>query len=233
MPIRKGLGPCGLIPPALLTEPWPPSVSRARDSLEDSAKGRGGEVRRGQRRSARKMFDLAGALAVRGIKTGKKDDLIESYALFLDIAESEHEERFLRHRAPSLHNATTVLLRLPSRPAVMLASRLAVAALKAVVDSGEAAVFEAMRSTATLIEQRQQALSRPVGLRWTLTASALVPVETRGFAMLSTLPGRIEGPWPGVRSALVDFGFNPPESSPIPGSIVASPTARRIAVASA
>lgn len=179
------------------------------------------------------MFDLAGALAVRGMRGGSKADLIEAYALFLDIAESENEERFLRHRAPALHNATTVLLRLPSRPAVALASRLAIAALKAVVESAESTIKEAVRLTAKQIEQRSEALSRPVGLRWTLTASALIPVEARGFAMLQTLPERIEGPWPGVRAALSDFGFVPPESSPIPGSIVASPSTRRIAVASA
>lgn len=180
-------------------------------------------------RSALVPFNLAGALALRGLRGGEAAtaDLVEATELFNLIAASEHGEKFEHYRGLALFNATVCMQALPTRAAKKVAAELLLRAVEAIGD----AITDGIRQTIAAKVAELEAATRPLRLAWR-NPSTLAAAEPDARAIIPKLP-RIEGTWTDVSSELLDHGLFAPRNLHLPlecRRIVAQPRIQVIKV---
>lgn len=222
LPLGREIPGCPLrVPPGIPQGcPWPPTVDQARRQFDSL---------RNPMRSALVPFNLAGALALRGIRGGETAtaDLVEATELFNLIAASEHGEKFQHYRGLALFNATTCMQALPTREAKKVAAELLLRAVEAIGDS----ITEGIRSAIAAKAAELEKATKPLRLTWR-NPSTLAAAEPDARAIIPTLP-RIEGTWTDVSAELLDRGLFAPRNLHLPVEcrrIVAQPRIQIIKV---
>jgi hypothetical protein len=157
---------------------------------------------RNRRRSAVALFSLAGALARRGVHQRSTADLVEAYALFIEIATEGTEDRFARYRPIALMNATVCMSALPDEIAAPIVGELLLAGMKAIEYSE---VGLARNHIIRLMQRIENSNVVPlVALRWTRdNTDRLIPVIRSQRNNLRFVPSSgYSGSWSGVSMLL-------------------------------
>jgi len=191
-----------------------------------SSRPRKGGGKRGRMRSARALFDYAGALAYRALEEPRRrGDLVESFVIFISIAESTNTHHFGRYRALALYNATALLQVMPAKSAIGLAGRLARAALLAVADESFQEVAQQFVRLHESLIQRATAHATPDTLRWAKRGeSRLISDSRRGKDKIATVPmPGFRGTWDGVSILLDEYGLRAPRPIGFSGSVLLQP----------
>ncbi len=197
--------------------PWPPPLAKAKADLVG---------RRNAMRSCFSLFSYAGALAKTGIEDGDVPALVEAYSVFSEIASSENDHHFARHRALALYNATACMNALPLRAARSVAGDLLVRAVQAIGDSYLQAVTKTLTVAAEDVEENRSTVS---ALQWKGDRT-LVPVTSEGCRRIRTLRP-VEGTWAGLRGNLLSRGlYSPIECRMNAPLFSAVPTSRTVQI---
>ena len=173
------------------------------------------------------VFNLASALAVRGIEGGDLGDVAEGFALFVFLGGPENGSSFHfdRYRPLALVNATILLDLMPHREALKCARQLIEGAVHAFRNAELPLVRLPLLAAVERIEARALAFSVPAEVRWNRDRKAdrLMPTCSTARERMTGVRQPLVGPWPGVRSQLSGFGLGAPQACPVEGSVTVHP----------
>lgn len=182
--------------------PWPPSLEDAEAALAGC---------RNAMRSALANFNVAGALAARGMAAGPGkgiDDLADAAARFDAMASSENALHFAHYRGLALYNATQCMLALPSRLAKKAAASLLVRVIEAI---GDEAARE-LRHVVAAEAERIEAELKPCPLVWR-NPTSMASTSPTASARIQALGEMRVGTWSDLSGYLFDRGLIAPRNN--------------------
>lgn len=210
-------------PPGLVRgTAWPVSVAKAKRAIDLIRSGERvphDQTTRGMFRSAISVFNLAAALAHRGMNARPRrdgeDDLLEAFQLFQAISAAGNAHHFQKYRAVALYNATQCVNALPLRCAQGLAATLLLRAVEAVGDAALAELKHVVHDLGSRVVEKPA----PVPVKWK-GPTLLVPDHPEAGRRIFTVDRPITGTWEAIRGALLTHGLVAPEKCLAPNPLV-------------
>jgi hypothetical protein len=195
------------------------AAKRAIDAIRSGERVPHDETTRGMFRSAISVFNLASALAHRGMNARPRrdgeDDLLEAFQLFQAISSAGNAHHFQKYRAVALYNATQCINALPLRCAQGLAATLLLRAVEAVGDAALAELKHVVHDLGSRVVEKPA----PVPVKWK-GPTLLVPDHPEAGRRIHAFDKPVRGAWSAVRSALLTHGIVAPIECLSPSPLV-------------